>query len=132
MQLKSNFFSGPEGPIKVRFSQPSGAAAVILDDDLAIYGMSEPAQKQVWRMAAAARSVAGYDGPYDPRRDSDAKATLQQLRDLYDDINDGQPLKMLFWCLADAMDAVGPEKEAEAWADVSDALETLIKDLGGE
>ena len=132
MTLTVNYFSSHDDPIKVDISQHGDNPRIMIDDAVRIYGMSEPAKKQVWRMAAAARSVAGYDGPYDPRRDSDAKATLQQLRDLYDDIEDGQPLKMLFWCLADAVDAVGHEEEAAAWADVSDALETLIKDLGGE
>ena len=128
MTIRATYFSSHHSPIRTEYHYSPDF--LLMDGDLAIHGMSEPAKKQVRRMAAACRSISGYSSIHDANLNSDAVATLQQLRDIYDAHAEGKPLKMLFWCLADAMCATGKEDEAAAWEDVQDALTTLIKDLG--
>ena len=128
MTIKARFFSPHTGPIKAK--RLANSASIEMDESLTIYGLSGQAKEQVRRMAAACRSVSGYSSIHDANLNNDAVATLQQLRDIYDAHADGKPLKMLFWCLAEAMAATGKEDEAAAWEDVQDALTTLIKDLG--
>ena len=130
MITHTSHFSSPDGPFEAELTNWPDTTNIKFDGDLIIFGRSEQARKQVRRMGAACRSVSGYSSIHDANLHSDAVATLQQLRDIYDAHAEGKPLKMLFWCLADAMAATGKEDEAAAWEDVQDALTTLIKDLG--